>query len=150
MVRSGLLSLIMILTPAPSSGIWIKSSGEEISAPCPKTLSEDEPARLPRGCQAPQAGVLTSRSLFKRSAGELAELRAERDELKKQLNEERKRHGALKIHVRALIAEHELALNALKATCTTQTCPQLKPAAIGAVISLSACAASFATYQFLR
>lgn len=149
MVRSGLLSVLMILTPAPS-GIWVKSSGEEISAPCPQTLSEDEPARLPRGCLAPQAGVLVSRSLFKRNLGELAELRAERDELKKQLAEERKRHGELKTHVRALIAEHELALNALKATCTTQTCPQLKPAAIGAVISLSACAATFATYQFLR
>lgn len=149
MVRSGLLSLIMILTPAPS-GVWVKSSGEEISAPCPKTLSEDEPARLPRGCQAPQAGVLISRSLFKRNRGELAELRAERDELKKQLAEERKRHGELKAHVRALIAEHELALNALKATCTTQTCPQLKPAAIGAVITLSACAATFATYHFMR
>ena len=148
MVRSGLLSLIMILTPAPS-GIWIKSSGEEISAPCPQTLSE-EPARLPRGCQAPQAGVLISRSLFKRNRGALAELRAERDELEKQLAEERKRHTELKVHVRALIAEHDLALNALKATCTTQTCPQIKPAAIGAVISLSACAASFATYQFIK
>lgn len=149
MVRSGLLSLLMILTPAPS-GIWVKSSGEEISAPCPQTLSEAEPARLPRGCQAPQAGVLISRSLFKRNRGELAELRAERDELEKQLAEERKRHTELKVHVRALIAEHDLALNALKATCTTQTCPQIKPAAIGAVISLSACAASFATYQFIK
>lgn len=149
MVRSGLLSLIMILTPAPS-GVWIKSSGEEISAPCPETLSEDEPARLPRGCQAPQAGVLLSRSFFKRNQGELAELRAERDELKRQLTEETAALKRLQSDVKGMIAEHELALNALKALCSTEHCPTLKPAAIGAAITLSACAATFATYHFMR
>lgn len=150
MVRSGLLSLIMILTPAPSGGIWIKSSGEEISAPCPQALSDDEPTRLPRGCQAPQAGVLISRSLFKRNAGELAELRAERDQLNKQLGEETAARRQLETDVRGMIAEHELALNALKALCSTEHCPTFKPAAIGAVITLSACAATFATYHFMR
>lgn len=149
MVRSGLLSLIMILSPAPS-GIWIKSSGEEISAPCPQALSDDEPTRLPRGCQAPQAGVLISRSLFKRNAGELAELRAERDQLNKQLGEETAARRQLETDVRGMIAEHELALNALKALCSTEHCPTFKPAAIGAVITLSACAATFATYHFMR
>ncbi len=149
MVRSGLLSLIVILTPAPS-GVWIKSSGEEISAPCPETLSENEPARLPRGCQAPQAGVLLSRSLFTRNRGELAELRAERDELKRQLTEETAALKRLQSDVRGMIAEHELTLNALKALCSTEHCPTFKPAAIGAAITLSACAATFATYHFMR
>jgi hypothetical protein len=150
MVRSGLLSVLMILTPAPS-GVWVKGSGEEISAPCPETLSADEPARLPRGCQAPQAGVLISRLFFKRNAGELAELRAERDELKRQLTELRAERRQLETDIRGMIAEHELALNALKALCSTeQHCPALKPAAIGAAITLSACAATFATYHFMR
>lgn len=149
MVRSGLLSVLMILTPAPS-GVWVKSSGEEVSAPCPETLSADEPARLPRGCQAPQAGVLIARSLFTRNAGELAELRAERDELKRQLGEETAARRQLETDIRGMMAEHELALNALKALCSTEHCPALKPAAIGAAITLSACAATFATYHFMR
>lgn len=149
MVRLGLLSLIMIMSPTPT-GIWVKSSGEEIEAPCPLELVAGAPARLPRGCEAPRAGVLISRDHYVESQGELEALTAEVSALRAQLTETRRAREAAEAELLSALQIHEHDLNLLKVTCTTQTCPQFKPAAIGAAITLSACAAAFTTYHFTR
>jgi hypothetical protein len=149
MVRQGILSaLILALTPI-STGLWTQSTGEVIKAPCPVELRASEPARLPERCAAPRAGILYSVALYTQRAGDLAALKAERDQLKKQLTEERASRRRLETAVRGMISDHELALNVIRATCAP-SCPTLKPAAIGAVITASVCASAWATYQFTR
>lgn len=150
MARLQVLSvLITMLTPAPM-GLWIQSDGGVIEAPCPSALSSGR-ARLPQSCSAPEAGVLLSRAAYTEQVAETAELRTEAAELKRQLNEERNKRRLLEADVRGMIAEHELALNVIKATCTTTAkCSNFKPGAIGAIIAASACASAWATYQITR
>ncbi len=151
MARFPILSaLLLALTPV-STGLWTKTTGEVIEAPCPADLRASEPARLPERCRAPRAGVLMSPALYTQRAGAVAALRAERDTLKRQLAETRARHKRLEDAVRNMISEHELALNVIAATCTTTAkCSTFKPAAIGAVIAVSACASAWASYEFTR
>lgn len=150
MVRLKILSaLLLALTPA-STGLWTKSTGEVIEAPCPANLRASEPARLPERCRVPRAGVWLSVSLYTQRAGDLAALKAERDQLKKQLTEERARRQRFEEAVRGMISEHELALSVIAATCSPTKCSTIKPAAIGAVITASVCASAWATYQFTR
>lgn len=150
MARLQVLSvLITMLTPAPM-GLWTQSDGEVIEAPCPRALSSGR-ARLPQSCSAPEAGVLLSRTAYTQQAAEIAALRTEALELKRQLNEERDKRRLLEADVRGMIAEHELSLNTIRATCTTTAkCSNFKPGAIGAIIAASACASAWATYQMTR
>lgn len=150
MVRLQILSaLLLALTPAPT-GLWIQSDGEVIEAPCPSALSSGR-ARLPQSCSAPEAGVLLSRERYTQQVAETAALRTEAAELRRQLNEERNKRRLLEADVRGMIAEHELSLNTIRATCTTTAkCSNLKPGAIGAIIAASACASAWATYQVMR
>lgn len=150
MVRLQILSvLITMLTPAPM-GLWTQSDGEVIEAPCPSALSSGR-ARLPQSCSAPEAGVLLSRAAYTEQAAEMAALRTEVLELKRQLNEERNKRRLLEADVRGMIAEHELALNTIRATCTTTAkCSTFKPGAIGAIIAASACASAWAAHTLTR
>jgi hypothetical protein len=149
-VRLEVLSaLLLALTPAPM-GLWTQSNGEVIEAPCPSALSSGR-ARLPQSCSAPEAGVLLSRERYTKQVAETAALRTEALELKRQLNEERNKRRLLEADIRGMIAEHELALNTIRATCTTTAkCSDFKPGAIGAIIAASACASAWATYQITR
>ena len=150
MVRLQVLSaLLLALTPTPM-GLWTQSDGEIIEAPCPSALSSGR-ARLPQSCSAPEAGVLLSRERYTEWVAETAALRTEAAELKRQLSEERNKRRLLEADVRGMIAEHELALNVVKATCTTTAkCSNFRPGAIGAIIAASACASAWAAHTLTR
>lgn len=131
-------------------GLWTQSDGEIIEAPCPSALSSGR-ARLPQSCSAPEAGVLLSRERYTEWVAETAALRTEAAELKRQLSEERNKRRLLEADVRGMIAEHELALNVVKATCTTTAkCSNFRPGAIGAIIAASACASAWAAHTLTR
>ena len=148
MVRLGLLSTFLILTPAPSTGLWPTGEGEVIAAPCPVTL--DEKARLPRGCEAPEAGVLISRATYINQEGELASLRAEVQALESQIEAEREARRVAEGELKEALSEHELAVKILQSTCTRIDCPQVKPALIGGVFALTTCGAIYTTYQIMK
>ena len=90
-MRILLLTLASCLVP---SGVWVKTTGEEISVPCPKEYAN--PQRLPMGCSVVTPGVWYSVSSYRKIMIELEELRAERagliaerDLLKAQLSKVR-------------------------------------------------------------
>ena len=138
----------MILTPAPSTGLWTTGDGEEIEAPCPGTLGER--ARLPRGCGAPEAGVLISRAAYINQEGEFASLRAEVQALESQIEAEREARRVAEGELKEALSEHALAVKILQSTCTQIDCPQVKPALIGGVFALTTCGAIYTTYQIMK
>jgi len=148
MVRLGLLSTLLILTPTPSTGLWTTVEGEVIEAPCPKLL--EDKARLPKGCRAPRAGVLTSRTEYVNTQGELASLNAEVEALQSQIDTEREARRAAEADLKSALAEYELGIKILRSTCTSVDCPQIKPAAIGGAFALTLCGAVYATHQIMK
>ena len=147
MVKLGFLgALIAFASPV---GIWIGTDGTEREAPCPE-IAEEAPQRLPRGCEAPRAGVLIAPHVYVEMIGDLAELRAERDRLKLAVDQERGAYQELMSEYERALKAHELNLNILQSACTPVECPSLKPAMIGAAISATACASVIATYQFVK
>lgn len=148
MVRLGLLSTLLILTPTPSTGLWTTVEGEVIEAPCPKLL--EDKARLPKGCRAPLAGVLTSRTEYVNTQGELASLSAEVEALQSQIETEREARRTAEADLKSALAEYELGIRILRSTCTPVDCPQIKPAAIGGAFALTLCGAVYATHQIMK
>jgi hypothetical protein len=73
------LALATCLVP---SGVWVKTTGEEITVPCPTAY--ETPQRLPRGCGVVEPGIWYSVSAYRSITVELAELRAQRDGLLKE------------------------------------------------------------------
>ncbi len=148
MVRLGLLSTLLILTPAPSSGLWTTGNGDVIEAPCP--ISLEDKARLPQGCQAPRAGVLITRTEYVNSQGELASLSAEVEALQAQIETEREARRVAEADLKSALEEYELGVRILRSTCTPMECPQIKPAAIGGAFALTLCGAVYATHQIMK
>jgi len=147
MAKLGFLSaLIALLSPV---GVWIGTDGIEREAPCPE-IAEEAPQRLPRGCEAPRAGVLIAPHVYIEMRGDLAELQAESDQLKRAVDQERGAYQELMSEYKRALKAHELDLNILQSACTPVECPKLKPAMIGAAISATACASAIATYQFIK
>lgn len=75
-MRTLLLALAATFVP---SGVWVKTTGEEITVPCPREYNS--PQRLPRGCVVVDPGVWYSVPAYRNIMVELEELRAERDGL---------------------------------------------------------------------
>ena len=148
MVRLGLLSTLLILTPTPPTGLWTTGEGEVIEAPCPEVL--EDKTRLPKGCRAPRAGVLTSRTEYVNIQGELASLNAEVEALQSQIETEREARGTAEADLKSALAEYELGIRILRSTCTPIDCPQIKPAAIGGAFALTLCGAVYATHQIMK
>ena len=147
MVKLGFLSaFIVFVSPV---GVWIGTDGIEREAPCPEIV-EEAPQRLPRGCEAPRAGVLIAPHVYVQMRGDLAELREERDQLKKAVDQERGAYQELMSEYERALEEHQLNLNILQSACTPVECPSLKPAMVGAAISATVCASAIATYQFVK
>lgn len=78
-MRALLLTLATCIVP---SGVWVKTTGEEVTVPCPTEYTS--PQRLPRGCGVVEPGLWYSVSSYRKIMVELAELRAERDGLAKE------------------------------------------------------------------
>ena len=75
-MRILLLTLASCLVP---SGVWVKTTGEEITVPCPTEYTS--PQRLPKGCGVVEPGLWYSVSSYRKIMIELEELRAERSGL---------------------------------------------------------------------
>lgn len=78
-MRVFILALATCLVP---SGVWVKTTGEEITVPCPTEYNT--PQRLPRGCGVIEPGIWYSVPAYRNIMIELSELRAERDGLIKE------------------------------------------------------------------
>ena len=148
MVRLGLLSTLLILTPTPSTGLWTTGEGDVIEAPCPEVL--DDKTRLPKGCRAPRAGVLISRTEYVNTQGELASLSAEVEALQSQIDTEREARRVAEADLKSALAEYELGIKILRSTCTPVDCPQIKPAVIGGAFAFTLCGAVYATHQIMK
>ena len=83
-----ILLLLGFVTPE-TFGIWTKSNGEQIQAPCPSSFPKDDRLRLPKGCVAQVEGVLLSKAKYVETQGKLAQLQSKIDTLK-QINDEQK------------------------------------------------------------
>jgi hypothetical protein len=72
-MRVLLLTLATCFVP---SGTWVKTTGEEITVPCPTEYAN--PQRLPKGCSVVEPGVWYSVSSYRKIIVELDTLRIER------------------------------------------------------------------------
>lgn len=62
MIKLILTGALFMLTPA--DGEWVTARGERVTKPCESDFVNQR-MRMPRGCVAPQAGVLLTRDYFK-------------------------------------------------------------------------------------
>ena len=149
MVRSILLGLSLILTPI--TGIWIKTTGEQIEAPCP---SKKEPGaqRLPQRCKAPAPLVCITPSEYISQREEADENVIRLNILREEILAARTRAQRAEDELDAVLAEQEITNAALKAIHTPAPCKcsPIKNGIIGASLSLTACASAWATYQITR
>lgn len=123
--------LLAIATCFVPSGTWVKTTGEEISVPCPMEYAN--PQRLPKGCSVVEPGVWYSVSSYRKIMIELEELRAERLGLIKE---------------RDLLKEQVLKVRGDLLLCTAApVCPRCpstfinttQGALIGAAVSFGGC-----------
>ena len=132
-IFSCLLILLLLGFVNPQTfGIWTKSNGEQIEAPCPSSYPDDNRLRLPRGCVAQVEGVLLSKAKYVELQGELAELQSRIDTLK-QINDEQK-NQIDNLRLSRVVQEVET-----KPCNCSRIQTFFAGASIGSVVSASAC-----------
>lgn len=148
MVRSTILSLILIMSP---TGTWIDSTGKSYTVQCPEAFIEDEITRLPAGCKLDAPAVAFTRSEYIRLEENLAALEVERGQWKAAYEKEKELREQVEADLDSALTEFDLQLSVLRSTCKSELdCPQIKPAFVGAVTSLTLCASVWATSKMLR
>ena len=128
------LSLLLLLgfaTPQ-TFGIWTKSNGEQIEAPCPSSFSTDSRLRLPKGCVAQVEGVLLSKTKYVDIQGKLAELQSRIDTLTQINNEQKSQIDSLRLN--RIVKEVET-----KPCSCSKMQTFFAGMSIGSVVSTSAC-----------
>lgn len=88
-------------------GIWVKTNGLEIEAPCPSSYDESGRMRLPRGCQAPVHGVLIKPETYMHLEGNLSALNARNGELNQKLALQESRIQNLELQLSLKVVEPE-------------------------------------------
>ena len=113
-------------------GIWVKTSGEEVTAPCPSAFDEEARMRLPRGCEAPSHGVLITTQRYIDTEKQIAGLKEKIEGLERVSALQKQR-----------IANLELQLTLKVVDCPVCSCEKLKTftfgAAVGSLATTSAC-----------
>lgn len=113
-------------------GIWVKTDGSEVTAPCPSAFDIEGRMRLPRGCEAPSHGVLLATDRYVTLEGDLAEKDEEIEGLKRVSEAQKQR-----------IANLEIQLSLKVVDCSQCSCQKIQTfsygATIGALAATSAC-----------
>ncbi len=127
-MRALILTLVTCFVP---SGTWVKTTGEEITVPCP--IEYTSPQRLPMDCGVVEPGIWYSVSDYRKLMVDLEELRAERNGLLEERRVLKEQLSKVRSDLLLCVAAPECP------KCPSSFINTTQGALIGSTISLGGC-----------